>query len=133
MTTSPGLRRPPGRYDEPRPLSRPVLLGGAALLVAALVGLALVGWRHYATSRTPYTNLGYTLSERAVVVRFSVVKDAGKTVQCLLQARDRDNAEVGSLVTTIGPDGSGTLERAVSVPTTRQAVAGEVLSCRPAP
>jgi hypothetical protein len=132
MTTPPALRRPPGRYDEPRQLPRPVLLGGVALLVAALVGFAFVGWRHYATSRTPFTNLGYTATDSAVVVRFQVVKDAGKTVQCLLQARDRDNAEVGSLVTTIGPDGSGTLTRAVTVPTSRRAVAGEVLSCRPA-
>ena len=132
MTTPPALRRPPGRYDEPRKLSRPVLLSGTALLVAALVGFAYVGWRHYAASRTPFTNLGYAVSDSAVVVRFQVVKDAGKTVTCLLQARDRDNAEVGSLVTTIGPDGSGTLKREVSVPTTRRAVAAEVLSCRPA-
>jgi hypothetical protein len=110
-----------------------VLLAGAGLLVAALVGLAFLGWRHYDRSRTPFSNLGYTVGDSAVVVRFSVVKDAGKTVQCLVQARDRDNAEVGSLVSTIGPDGSGTLKREVSVPTTRRAVAGEVLSCRPAP
>src|SRR3954451_24786370 len=80
MTTPPAVRRPPGRYDEPRQLSRPVLLAGAALLVAVLLGLSYLGRRHYDAARTPFSNLGYTVSDTGVVLRFQVVKDAGKTV-----------------------------------------------------
>jgi hypothetical protein len=132
MTTHTGLRRPPGRYDEPRPLPRPVLVGGAVLLVAALVGFAFFAYQHYAKARTQFSNLGYQVTETGVSVRFQVVKDAGKKVQCVLQARDGNNVEVGSLVVTIGPEGSGAVTKASFVPTTRRAVAGEVLSCRPA-
>jgi hypothetical protein len=133
MTTPTGLRRPPGRYDERRPLPRPVIVGGALVLVLALAGFSFVAYRHYSAGRTPFTNLDYKVqSDHAVLVRFQVVKDAGKTVQCVLQARDRDNTEVGSLVTTIGPSESGTVTRALLVTTRRRAVAGEVLSCRPA-
>ena len=113
MTTPSGLRRPPGRYDEPRTLPRPVLLGGAALLVAVLTVFSVVAYRHYAQGRTPFRNVDYEVqSDTRVLVRFEVVKDAGKTVRCLLQARDRNNAEVGSLVATVGPDGSGTVTKA---------------------
>jgi hypothetical protein len=110
-----------------------VLLSGALLLVLLLAGFSFVAYRHFAHGRTPFTNLDYTVeSDHGIVIRFQVVKDAGKTVQCVLQARDRDNTEVGSLVTTIGPSESGAVTRSVLIRTTRRAVAGEVLSCRPA-
>jgi hypothetical protein len=131
MSTPTGLRRPPGRYDEPRPLTRPVLLGGAALLVAALMGFAFVAYQHYASTRVEFSDLGYQVSDTGVAVRFQVVKGAGKKVECVLQARDRNNVEVGSLVVTIGPEGSGAVTKSSFVPTSRPAVAGEVLSCRP--
>ncbi|MFN2538211.1 MAG: DUF4307 domain-containing protein [Mycobacteriales bacterium] len=134
MTTPSGLRRPPGRYDEPRLMSRPALAAGATLLVVALTAFSVVAYRHYAQGRAPFRNLDYTVqSDEGVLVRFEVVKDAGTTVRCLLQARDRDNLEVGSLVATVGPEGSGTVTRAYLVRTSHRAVAGEVLSCRPAP
>src|SRR5438067_282721 len=99
MTTSAGLRRPPGRYDERRPLPRPVLVGGAVALVVALAGFSFLAYRHYAAGRTPFTNLDYRVeSDHGIVVRFQVVMQEGKTVQCVLQARDRNNSEVGSLV-----------------------------------
>ena len=110
-----------------------MLVGGALLLVVLLAGFSVVAYRHYAQERTPFTNLDYTVgSDHEIVVRFQVVKDAGKTVQCVLQARDRDNAEVGSFLATIGPGESGTVTKAVHLTTTRRAVAGEVLTCRPA-
>ena len=133
MTTSAGLRRPPGRYDERRPLPRPVIIGGALVLVLALAGFSFAAYRHYSAGRTPFTNLDYTVeSDQVVLVRFQVVVHAGRTVQCVLQARDRENTEVGSLVTTIGPGESGTVTKALRLTTKHRAVAGEVLSCRPA-
>jgi hypothetical protein len=102
------------------------------LLVLVLAAFSFVAYRHYSAGRTPFSNLDYTVeSDHGIVVRFQVVKDAGESVQCVLQARDRDNAEVGSLVTTIGPGERGTVTRALLVTTKRRAVAGEVLSCRP--
>ena len=133
MTTSPGLRRPPGRYDEPRPLPSWARVGGGVLLVGALLAFSFVGYRHWAGGRAPFTNDGFAVgSDSAVTVRFSVVVEAHQQVQCLLQARDRDNREVGSTVVTVSSGTSRTVHRSVAVTTIRRAVTGEVLSCRPA-
>ena len=133
MTSSPGLRRPPGRYDEARPLPTWARVGGAVLLVGALLGFSFVGYRHYVHGRAPFTNLGYSVASDAEVrVRFSVVVEAHQEVRCLLQARDLDNAEVGSAVVHVRSETSRTVTREDTVPTKRRAVAGEVLSCRPA-
>ena len=111
-----------------------MLLAGAALLVTVLTAFSVLAYRHYSHGRTPFRNVDYQVqSDTRVLVRFEVVKDAGKRVQCLLQARDRNNVEVGSLVATVGPEGSGTVTNAYLVSTRHRAVAGEVLSCRPAP
>jgi hypothetical protein len=133
MTTSPGLRRPAGRYDAPRSLSPAARVGAGLLLVAALLGFAFVGYRHYAHGRAPFTNTGYAVqSDSSVLVRFTVVVEAHETVRCLLQARDADNVEVGSAVVRVTSGSSRAVAREDTVSTKRRAVAAEVLSCRPA-
>jgi hypothetical protein len=111
-----------------------VLLGGAAALVAALVGFSFLAYRHYSSERTSFTNLGYqVVSDRQVVVRFQVALGAGTKAQCLVQARDRDSLEVGSqLVTVVGRTG-GAVTVAHPLSTSRRAVSGVVLSCRRGP
>jgi len=132
MTSPSGLRRPPGRYDEPRSLPLWARVGGGALLVVALLAFSFVGYRHYAGSRAPFTNDGFAVgSDSVVTVRYSVVVEAHRAVQCVLQARDRDNAEVGSSVVRITSDTSRTVHRSDRMATKRRAVAAEVLSCRP--
>ena len=132
MTSPSGLRRPPGRYDEQRPLPAWARVGGGVLLVGVLLAFSFVGYRHYAGSRAPFTNNGSEVrSDTEVVVRFSVVVEAHSSARCVLQARDRDNTEVGSSVVTVRSDTSRTVDRSETVTTTRRAVAAEVLSCRP--
>ena len=133
MTSPSALRRPPGRYDDPRPLPTWARVGGAALVVVALVAFSFVGYRHWANGRAPFTNDGFSVdSDTAVTVRFSVVVEAHHTVRCGLQARDRDNTEVGSKVVTLTSGTSRTLHRSERFATAHRAVAAEVLSCRPA-
>jgi hypothetical protein len=134
MNATTGLRRPPGRYDEPRTLPRPLLVGGAVVLLTALLGFSYVAYRHYASTRAAFTNLDYRVaSDSSVLIRFRIALDKGETAQCVLQARDRDNVEVGSVLVTLTGKGSSpfTVER--TLPTKHRAVAGEVLSCRRAP
>ena len=108
-----------------------MLLGGAALLVAALIGFSVFAYQHYSSSRTAFTNLGYqVVSDHEVTVRFQVVLAAGASAQCLVQARDRDSLEVGSQVVTVTSEGSRTVTIAHSLRTSRRAVSGLVLSCR---
>ncbi|MCU1600563.1 MAG: hypothetical protein JWO22_1272 [Frankiales bacterium] len=131
MTTTTGPRRPPGRYDEPRSLPRPVLIGGAVVLLTALVAFSFVAFQHYSGSRARFSNLDYTVeSETSVLIRFQISLGAGDRAQCLLQARDRDNAEVGSRTVTVAGEDTSMFTVEEHVTTTRRAVAGEVLSCR---
>ena len=101
------------------------------MLLTALVAFSFLAFRHYASTRAQFNNLDYRVeSDTSVLIRFQISLDPGDRAQCLLQARDRNNAEVGSeTVAVVGQDESVfTIERHLA--TTRRAVAGEVLSCR---
>ncbi|MCW2500136.1 MAG: hypothetical protein JWN87_1812 [Frankiales bacterium] len=131
MTTPDTLpRRPPGRYDEARTLPRPVKLGGAAVLGLLLLALTVAAYLRFAGDGTRFGTVGYrVLSDTAIEVRFQVSKDPAATVDCLVRARDRDGAEVGSEKVRLGPGGSGELVKAQRVATTHRAATGEVTKC----
>ena len=124
--TSP-LRRPPGRYDEPRRLPRPLAYALAGLLGVALLAFSYWAWDRASSGRTRVTVLGYeVVDEHAVDVRFEVTKDATATVVCEVRARDRDGAEVGSEDVTVGPGKTVVTWRLTTV---RRAATGEVTGC----
>jgi hypothetical protein len=130
LPDGPQPRRPEGRYDEPRTLPRPVLVTGAILLVALLVGLAYLAFDRYSHGRVRFATLGYAvLSDTAVEVRFEVHKGLQETVRCAVQARDRDGAVVARDVVTIGPADLEGVLTVHQLTTTRRAATGEVTSC----
>ena len=131
MTTP---RRPPGRYDEPKPLPRPVLYGGLALLVVALTAGSWLAYHRYSQGRVSYATLFSTVvSDTETSVRFQLRKSSDSTVRCFLNAVDRDHTEVGAASVDIGPDRSGLITMTSTVPTTARAAGGQVLSCRQVP
>jgi hypothetical protein len=132
MTTSAAPRRPPGRYDEPKPLGRPVLISGAVVLIGVLVVIAYVAFTYYSGNRITFTEDGYTIrSDKDIRLTFTVTKDEDQYVECELQARDGDQVEVGFLLVTIGESDSANVETTSDIPTKRRASGAEVLSCRP--
>jgi hypothetical protein len=135
MTTSDHpLKRPAGRYDETKPLTPTRLAALGALLVAVLVAFSALAYQQYASKRIPFANTGYqVVDDHSVRVDFSVSKERGSSVQCRLQARDRLNTEVGTVVVRLGPDLAGTVDQSATITTSARAAAGVVLSCRPAP
>ncbi len=124
------LRRPPGRYDDPRTLPRAVLVTGAALLGVLLLGLAYVGYDRFGGSQVSYGVLGFhVLSDRAVEVRFEVRKSPSATVACLVRAREKGGTEVGSETVTLGPSPTSQVVTVHQLTTTRRATTGEVTGC----
>ena len=124
MTT---VRRPPGRYDEPRRYPRWLTVTLAAVLGAALLAFAYVAWDRATSGRTRFTVLGYdVIDDHAVEVRFEVTKGADATVVCEVRARDRDGVEVGSEDVTVGPGSTVVTHRLATV---RRAATGEVTGC----
>jgi hypothetical protein len=131
MTTPSALpRHPPGRYDEPRTLSRPAKVVGAAVLGLLLLGLSFFAYDRFSNGGTRFGTLGYgVLSDTVIEVRFQVSKDPGTTVDCLVRARDRHGAEVGSQKVRVDPGGTGEVVKIQRVATTHRAATGEVTQC----
>ena len=127
MTTP---RRPPGRYDERRPLPRAVLVTGGSVLGLALIALAYAGYSRFSTNRVQYGTLGYkVVDDSSTQIRFQVDKDLTETVRCQLIARDADHTDVGSRTVTVGPAERQTVITTSTVETTRRAKSGEVVGC----
>jgi hypothetical protein len=135
MTTTPStLRRPPGRYDEPRALPRPVLVGGAVVLLLLLLGGSYLAFDRFSGSGVRFGLLGYrVLDDHTVDVSFEVHRGSGTTVVCLVNARDRDNAEVGSAQVTLAPSSTDPVQKVQRLTTTRRAATAGVVRCAAAP
>jgi hypothetical protein len=131
MTTMPAhVRRPPGRYDQRRRLSRPVQVAAISLgLLVLLVGTYLV-YDRFSNNGIRFATLGYVVrSDTEVDIRFQVTRDRETTVDCLVRARDRDGIEVGSQKVRVAAGEAGQVERVQRVTTLRRAAAGEVTEC----
>ena len=121
------IRRPEGRYDEPRRLPLPLAYALAGVLGVALLAFSWFAYDRASSGRTRVSVLGYqVVDDRTVEVRFEVSKEAGATVVCEVRARDRDGAEVGSKDVTVGPGQSVVTYR---LTTSRRAATGEVTGC----
>ena len=129
MTTP--IRRPEGRYDERRPLSRRTTAVLAAAAGAVLLLLVVVAFQRFGPSSVHGQLLGYrVVDDRSVVVRFEVRTDPGTTATCLLRALGRDMSEVGSAEVRVGPLDESRVVRSETLETSRRAVAAELVTCR---
>lgn len=128
MTTT--LRRPEGRYDEPRRLPRPIFY-----LLAGLLGLVVLGglfgaWQTFEDRGTPYTVQGYTVvSDTSVEITFEVPLSPGGVVHCDLRARDRQGREVGHDRVQVGPQRATPVRVTRAITTSARAASAEVSGC----
>ncbi|MCU1592619.1 MAG: hypothetical protein JWO12_11 [Frankiales bacterium] len=127
MTTP---RRPLGRYDDPKPLSRRLLIAGASAGALLLVLFAWFGYSRFSDGRTRYGVTGYKVIDgTSVQITFEVHKDLTTSVTCALVARDRDNLTVGRKDVIVGPAERDTVQVVDVVPTTRRAATVDVSAC----
>ena len=127
MTTP---RRPPGRYDEPRTLPRPVLVGGAVVGGLLLVLGAYLAYDRFAADGVTWGTVGYEVVDDASArVTFEVVKGVTASADCLLQARDRDNAVVASEKVRVGPSDRERVRVTRTLETSRRATTAELVRC----
>jgi len=122
---------PPGRYGRRRAPKRarrwlPVI--GLALLVVGTLWLAQRLYGQYGDPYQPHVTGVEQLTDSSVTVVFTVSKPDARPVTCRIQAKDAAGAEVGYAQVPVAS--AGTVR--TTLPTSRRAVAVDVLGCRPA-
>ena len=123
-------RRPPGRYDEPRPLPRALLLSVAAVSGALLLALVYLAFDRYSQGRVRFAVQGYrVLGEESVQVSFEVHKAPEDAVVCRVRALDRDGVEVGSDDVRVGPAKTDTVTTVHTLTTSHRAATADVSVC----
>lgn len=107
-----------------------VLLIAGALLAAILVAVLVTPKK--ATITTQLLALPGGTNPTALDVRYRIDKPSHADVTCTVQAIDEDHDVVGSIADTTPArsDTSRTSTRAVTVPTSKQAVTAEITGCR---
>ena len=131
MTESPALRPPAGRYG-PEPTARSARRGRLGLVVAAVLGLAVVVWVGLSMASRPvsFTDVGFDVDgSRSIDVTFEVTKPKESTVTCTVTALAESYAQVGVRTVEIGPADEATRRVTLTVQTTELAVTGTVDSC----
>ena len=124
-------RPPAGRYG-PEPTARSARRGRIFLVVAAVVGVAVVVWIGLGMAGKPvsYKDVGFKVNgSQSVDVTFEVTKPKESTVTCTLTALSESYAEVGVRTVEVGPADTATRRVTATVQTTELAVTGIVDSC----
>lgn len=124
-------RPPAGRYG-PEPTDRSVRRGRIGIVVAAVVGLAVVVWVALSVAGQPVStkDVGFDVEgSRSVDVTFEVTKPKESTVTCTVAALSESYTEVGVRTVEVGPADVATRRVTVTVQTTELAVTGIVESC----
>jgi hypothetical protein len=123
--------RPPGRYGELRGPRRTAALAGLGVLAAVLLGYVMwVAW-HHATPEVRAGLLSYDNGDpRSVSVVLEVVRPVGTPVTCEVRAQNVDDVTVGTARVAVPPESSPDRQLVtVVVPTSEQAVNGELVRC----
>ncbi|MEV4618904.1 DUF4307 domain-containing protein [Asanoa sp. NPDC049573] len=128
---------PPGRYGRRRERQRrrPWLVAGLALvtlLVGSLVAVRL--YKNYGDPAYDAQVVTYTdIDDTGLTLVFRVTIPEGGQATCVLRARSRDGAVVGTQDVLVRDEpGDGTTQVTQRMTTSAKAMIGEVLRCVPA-
>lgn len=131
MTESPTTRPPAGRYG-PEPTARSARRARLGLVVAGVLGVALVVWvgLNLAGQPVSWKDVGFHVEDsRAIEVTFEVTKPRESTVTCTVTALSESYGQVGVRSVEVGPADEATRRVTVTVQTTELAVSGTVEPC----
>ncbi|GAC70456.1 DUF4307 domain-containing protein [Gordonia soli] len=106
-------------------------IGLSVLVVAAGLGLAVLGYQKFADPPVSGQVTGYQiLSPSRVAVQFTVTRsDPGQSVACVVRGRSADGGETGRREILIPPASESQVGVRTEVTTSRAPVIGEVFGC----
>jgi hypothetical protein len=128
------MLRPESRYGRSRLPGwsrRGVVITLALLVVAAGVGIAVIGYRRLGNRDVTGTLVGYRLiDDETVSVTISVTRpDPSRPADCIVRARSKDGSETGRREVLIPPSEPATVQVTTIVKSFRPPAMGDIYGC----
>lgn len=123
--------RPEARYGRSRVPRRWVIIGLGALVAAAGLVIAVVGYHRLGTSPVRGTLAGYrVLDDQTASVTISVTRsDPSRPVDCIVRVRAKDGAESGRREVLVPPAEAGTVQVTTTVKSSKPPVVADIYGC----
>lgn len=127
--TSPS--RPAARYGRARVPRRWVIVGLGALVVAAGLVIAVVGYHRLGTSAVTGTLAGYrVIDDETASVTISVTRsDPSRPVDCIVRVRAKDGSETGRREVLVPPSAAATVQLTTTVKSSKPPVVADIYGC----
>ncbi|BBZ42741.1 DUF4307 domain-containing protein [Mycobacterium parmense] len=126
--------RPESRYGRPR-LSRVsrhrLVIVGSALVIAAGVAVAVIGYQRLATSDVTGSLAGYrVIDAQTASVTISVTRsDPARPVDCIVRVRSEDGAETGRREVLVAPSRESTVQVTTTLKSSKPPVMADIYGC----
>ncbi|OBH85094.1 hypothetical protein A5681_18035 [Mycobacterium scrofulaceum] len=129
--TETSASRPESRYGRSRMPRRWVVIGLGALVVAAGLVIAVVGYHRLGTSPVSGTLAGYRLiDDQTASVTISVTRsDPSRPVDCIVRVRAKDGSETGRREVLVPPSESATVQLTTTVKSSKPPVMADIYGC----
>ncbi|OJZ72587.1 hypothetical protein BRW65_16135 [Mycobacterium paraffinicum] len=123
--------RPESRYGRSRVPRRWVIVGLGALVVAAGLVIAVVGYQRLGTSPVTGTLAGYRLiDDQTASVTISVTRsDPSRPVDCIVRVRAKDGSETGRREVLVPPSEAPTVQLTTTVKSSKPPVMADIYGC----
>lgn len=129
--TETSASRPESRYGRSRAPRRWVIVALGALVVAAGLVIAVVGYHRLGTSPVSGTLAGYRLiDDQTASVTISVTRsDPSRPVDCIVRVRAKDGSETGRREVLVPPSESATVQLTTTVKSSKPPVMADIYGC----
>jgi len=129
--SAPADRRTDRYGTTPRPSRRWIPIALGAVVLAAGLGVAYIGFQKYGPDDIDAEQLGYTVVDDATIsVHLKVTrKDPEQPVVCFVRAMARDGSELGRREVLIEPSSSGTIELTTTVRASARPISSSIYGC----
>lgn len=132
--TQTSIPRPEARYGRTRVARltrRRLAIALGVLVVAAGVGVAVIGYQRLGTSDVSGSLAGYQVidSETASVTISVTRSDPSRPVDCIVRVRAKDGGETGRREVLVGPSDQKTVQVTTTVKSSRPPAMADIYGC----
>ncbi|SOX55655.1 DUF4307 domain-containing protein [Mycobacterium ahvazicum] len=132
--TQTSIPRPEARYGRARLSAvsrRRVAIALGVLVLAAGIGIAVVGYQRLGTSDVSGSLAGYqVVDQETASVTISVTRsDPSRPVDCIVRVRAKDGSETGRRELLVGPSAQATVQVTTTVKSSQPPAMADIYGC----